>query len=58
MDWEIPPVLGVLIACAIIPLAVYGLFLLGDKLGLKWYVSAVSILLIGRFLFGVMEHWG
>ncbi len=38
--------------CVGIAVAVWGLFLLGAFLGVQWYVSAVAILLIGRFLIG------
>ena len=36
--------------CVGIALAVWGLFQLGSFLGVQWYVSAVAILLIGKFL--------
>ena len=38
--------------CLGIAVAVWGLFELGSFLGVQWYVSAVVILLIGRFLIG------
>jgi len=38
--------------CAGIAIAVWGLFQLGAFLGMQWYVSAVAILLMGRFLIG------
>lgn len=45
---------GVLISVGI-AVAVWVLFLVGSSLGVQWYVSAVAILLIGRYwlaLFG------
>jgi hypothetical protein len=49
---------GIVVAviCAVIPAAVYALFAVGGFLGVQWYVSAVSILLMGRFIMGVLEH--
>jgi hypothetical protein len=36
--------------CAGIAVAVWGLFQLGAFIGVQWYVSAVAILLIGKFI--------
>jgi hypothetical protein len=41
--------------CVLIAICVWVLFLLGGYLGVQWYVSAVAILLIGRFLIGLTE---
>ncbi len=46
-----------LLGCAVICVIVWALFLLGSFLGLPWYVSAVAILLMGRFVFGTIENW-
>ena len=53
---ELTPIAVYLACCAAIALAVWGLFLLGDYIGVPWYVSAVSILLIGRFTIFFLEH--
>jgi hypothetical protein len=42
--------------CLVIPVIVFVLFAIGDALGIHWYVTAVSVLLMGRFIFGVLEH--
>ena len=52
---DIAPLIIILI-CAGIAVAVWALFLLGKFLGVEWYVSAVAILLIGRFLLAVLAE--
>jgi hypothetical protein len=47
--------LAILAYCIGIAVVVWVLFLLGAFLGVQWYVSAVAILLIGRFLIGLAE---
>jgi hypothetical protein len=46
---DIQGVLILLVVPCIIAVGVWALFLLGDFLGVQWYVSAVAILLIGRY---------
>ncbi len=41
---------------AVIAIVVKLLFMLGATLGVEWYVSAVAILLMGRYVFGLWEH--
>jgi hypothetical protein len=55
MDEALPLIIFVVCAAGI-AVAVWGLFLLGDHLGVPWYVSAVAILLIGRFAIFFLEH--
>lgn len=45
-----------LVACVLIAVFVWALFLLGNYLGVQWYVSAVAILLMGRFVIGFLER--
>jgi hypothetical protein len=42
--------------CALTPVVIYALFAVGSFFGIQWYVTAVSILLVGRFLIGLLEH--
>jgi hypothetical protein len=42
--------------CVLTPIVVFALFALGSFFGIQWYVKAVSILLVGRFLIGLLEH--
>jgi len=42
--------------CLLIPVVVCVLFAVGSFFGVQWYITAVSILLVGRFLMGLLEH--
>jgi len=42
--------------CLAIPVVVSILFAVAGAFGIPWYVTAVSILLVGRFIFGLLEH--
>jgi hypothetical protein len=46
----------VVAVCVLIPVVVIVLFAVGSFFGIQWYVTAVSILLVGRFLMGLSEH--
>jgi hypothetical protein len=44
------------VVCLLIPVVVYALFAAGSYFGIQWYVTAVSILLVGRFLMGLLAR--
>jgi hypothetical protein len=43
-------------ACVLIPVIVFMSFAVTSVFGIPWYVTAVSLLLVGRFIFGLLEH--
>jgi len=51
------PLIAIVAFVLAIPIAVWGLFKLGSVVGVEWYVSAVSILLMARALFLVFQMY-